>query len=196
MIKARLLKLLYGRIIKGMPGVGTPEEVAARFEGKADSLEQAGQKVVHYYTGLGSATGFVFGLPGYLFMPITVPANVIGVAALQLHMTAAVAVLAGRDLNDSSTRDACVECLLKEKDGRGRKNEEEEAATRTGVKLAERGVRFLSERAVSRVGRRRLPILGGVLGASSDAFVTRNIGLCARAEFLSEAPSGDGRPGS
>lgn len=197
-MKARLLKLLYSRTINGIPGLGTPDEVANRFARETGSRSRAGDRLINYYTGLGSVTGFVFGLPGYLLMPVTVPANVVGVAVLQLHMSAAMAILGGRDLNDKATRDACVDCLLKERDSQRRKSPEEEVATRTGVKLAERGVRFLTETAtryavraarkpvLRRVGSRRLPLVGGMLGASSDAYVTRQVGACARAVFLSD----------
>lgn len=194
-MKSYLLRPLYDRVIQGLPALGTPDDVARRFRGSA-TREEAADRIVTLYTGLGGSAGFAFGLPGWLLMPITLPANLTTVAALQLHLSAAIARLADRDLADPATRDECIRCLLDRMDHSGENSEEEEVTSRTGVKLAERGVRFVAEKATRLAGRaarsvvlrktgaKRLPFIGGVLGAGSDGIVTRHVGLCAKERFL------------
>ena len=193
-MKATLLKPLYKKTVQGLPLLGTPEDVARRFTDDAGTHNTSG--LIATYTSLCGATGFVCGLPGFLMLPITLPTNVMGVAALQLHMSAAVAAMGGYDLSDPATRNRCIDCLLEKVDRSGRNTEEEEAVTRTGIKLAERAVRYVAEKSVRmagkaarsyalrKVGARRLPLVGGVLGASSDAYVTRHVGRCAEETFL------------
>lgn len=193
-MKATLLKPLYQKTIQGLPLLGSPEATARRFTDDAGTHNT--DALIAYYTTLSGATGFVCGLPGFLMLPLTLPTNVVGVAALQMHMTATMAVMGDHDLNAPLTRDRCVDCLLEKVDHSGSNTEEEEVATRTGVKLAERAVRYTAEKSMRlarkaahnyvlrKVSARRLPLVGGVLGASTDAYVTRHVGQCARTKFL------------
>lgn len=193
-MKAKMLEVLYNKTVKGLPLLGTPEEVAQRFSKHPEQPD--GDGLVRLYTGLSGATGFVFGIPGFLLMPITLPGNIVGVAALQLHMATAMAALGGHDIHTEATRARCIGCLL-EKINEPRKNsEEEEVLSRTGTKLAERALRFMAEQAAKgavkmarsvamrKVGANRLPLVGGVIGGSSDAYVTAHIGRCAQVAFL------------
>ena len=205
-MKSQLLKPLYAKVRRGLPGLGTPADVARRFGGRTDAsgvgapppadLDAAADRIAALYIGLGGATGFVGGLPGFLLLPVTLPANLIAVAALQLHLCAALAVLGGHDPEDPETRDQCIRCLLDRMDAGGPNSEDAEVATRTGLKLAERGIRYAAEKTtrlagwaarsvvLRRTGLGRLPLVGGVLGAGSDAVVTRHVARCARAAFL------------
>lgn len=195
-MKSTLLKPFYAKAVAGLPVLGNPEDLAYRFAQDAGSAEGASERLIALYVSLCGATGFVCGLPGFLALPVTLPANLAGVALLQLHMAAAFAALGGHDLADVSTRDRCIGCLLEKLDERGQNSEEEEVASRTGIKLAERSVRFVTEQAtrfgvkaarniaLRKLGARRLPLIGGVLGAGSDAYVTAHVGHCARETFL------------
>ena len=196
-MKATLLKPLYHKAVGGLPVLGTPEEVARRISRGAPDAAAAADRLVALYVGLCGATGFVCGLPGFLLMPVTVPANLTGVALLQLHMSAALAVLAGHDLADEATRDRYIACLLEKLDESGRNTEDEEVARRTGIKLGERALRYVAEKstrlavraargaALRKLGARRLPLVGGALGAGSDAYTTSAVGRCAKHAFAS-----------
>ena len=116
------------------------------------------------------------------------------VALLQLHMVAALAVLDGRSLEAPVTRRRVIGCLLENWEDSSTHSEEEEALTRTGIKLSERVVRLALQGAVSgaalrQMGLRRLPVVGGLLGASTDAYVTREVGRRGRELFVKPGPS-------
>lgn len=192
-----VFRRVYDRVGGGLPLLGTPEELAGRLLEEAGTPENAADAAVSLATVMGGATGFLFGLPGFLLTPITLPANVLGAAGIQLHMAATIAALAGHDPRDPATRAACLACLEKKVGRPGRNEPEEEVAVRAGIKILERLVRLAGEQAargagwaarkvlLRRIGR-RIPGLGGIIGASSDGLMTRHVGRCARARFLTE----------
>lgn len=111
-------------------------------------------------------------------MPVTIPSNIAGVLLLQLHMCATIAALGGHDLEDDEVRRQALRCVLTD----GAEEDDEDGTAyllnRIGAKLGERGIRFVSERAIRWVGRtsRRLPLVGGVVGGYSDLRSTREVG--------------------
>ena len=197
-MKEDLFARLYDRVNRGLPILGTPAEMAARLREETGSAEAAADAAVSLATVLGGATGFAFGLPGFLLTPITLPANIVGAAGIQLHMAATIAALAGRDPSDPATRAACVACLEKKIAREGTNEPGEEVAVRAGIKVLERLLRLAGETAVRGVGwaarkaflrglGRRIPGVGGIVGAGSDGLMTRHVGKCARERFLPEA---------
>lgn len=198
-----VFRRLYDRVGRGLPVLGTPEELAGRLLEETGTTENAADAAVSLATVLGGATGFLFGLPGFLLTPVTLPANVVGAAGIQLHMAATIAAIAGHDPGDPATRAACLACLEKKVGRTGRNEPEEEVAVRAGIKVLERLVRLAGEQAargggwaarkvfLRRIGR-RIPGFGGIIGASSDGLMTRHVGRCARNRFLT-SPSSEPR---
>lgn len=193
-----LFDRLYDRVNRGLPLLGTPAEHAARLLEETGRPGPAADAAISLATVLGGATGFIFGLPGLLLTPITLPANVVGAAAVQLHLAATLAAIAGHDPADPATRWACVACLERKVGREGRNEPEEEVAVRAGIKVAERLVRLAGESAARGAGwaarrlvlrgvGRRIPGVGGVVGASTDGLMTRHVAACARERFLPES---------
>lgn len=210
-MKTFLLNQLYPRAVDGLPFLGTPEATAAPWRMRGGARRARAEKMIRRHVALAGTTGFVTGLGGWLTMPVTVPADLAGVALVQLHLAASCAVLAGRDLHAKATRDTIIECLLKT--DQGENTEPEEATNRVGVKVAERGLRFFVGRAVSwtakKAGERILarrfargvPLVGGAIGAASDTYLTRVVARHALDAFFplsgddgGEPLSGDGLP--
>ncbi|NNF56954.1 MAG: EcsC family protein [Rhodothermaceae bacterium] len=200
-MKTYILNQLYPKAIEGLPTLGTPGETAAPYRRRRGPLRDRAERMTQRHIALAGGTGFVTGLGGWLTMPITLPADLAGVALLQLHMAASCAVLAGHaDLTDEATRDTVVACLLKT--NAHINTEEEEAVSRVGVKLAERGVRFLvkqtgtwiastaGKRLIARRFARGIPLVGGVIGATSDAYNTRIVAGHTLDTFFPQAEPG------
>ncbi len=178
-----LLNQLYPKAVSGLPILDTPEKLAAPYIRRGASRQRA-EAMIGRHVALAGGTGFVTGLGGWLTMPVTIPADLVGVALLQLHMAASCAVLAGYDLEDPDTRTTVVQCLLKT-DGEPNA-EKEEVLNRVAVKLAEKGIRSIAKAsfiwsaaaAGRRIGgriARGVPFLGGAIGAVSDAYNTRTV---------------------
>lgn len=181
-----LLRKIYTRSLNGWPLLGSPVTLARQMKG--ESQDETAKSIIGFYTLLCGGTGFVFGLPGYTAMPVTVPANIGSVVVLQLHMTAALASAYGHDLNDEETQERCIRCVLENNDQVSADDDAWKISKRVGVKLAERGLRYLSEQAtrvVANVRRpRSLPLVGGVFGGISDGYSTRKVARAAQQVFL------------
>ena len=70
------------------------------------------QSLIDFHIRLASAQGFVTNLGGVAALPVAIPANMAGVATVQIRMIAAIAHLRGYDLTDNRVRTALVMCLM------------------------------------------------------------------------------------
>lgn len=216
-----VLNTLYPFAVSGLPLLGTPQTLAADMRRTAgDRAEQAQRLVMRHIAASGTA-GFLSGLGGFFTLPIVLPANLAGVALVQLHMAASVAALAGLDPKRPDVKRRVVDCLVGTRPAEGddgKRAAEDEALDRVGLKLAERGLNFVitnaigaatwaGKRAAGRVQRRLVrgvPVLGGVIGAVSDGYVTLQVARNAFDAFLDDGgephphafspSSGDGLP--
>lgn len=181
-----VLRNIYTRSLNGWPLLGSPVALARQMKG--ENQTETAKSIIGFYTLLCGGTGFVFGLPGYTSMPVTVPANIGSVIVLQLHMTAALASAYGHDLSDEETRERCIRCVLENNDEIPANDDAWEVPKRVGVKLAERGLRYLSEQATRVVAKARrprsLPLIGGIFGGISDGYTTRKVARAAQQMFM------------
>ena len=214
-VRRFVLDRLYPTVLDGVPGLGTPQSVAAEVRAAGGSTDEQIDRLVRRHVALSASAGFLSGLGGWLTLPVVLPANMAAVASLQLHMAASVASLAGLDPRSGATRDRVLACLVGSGPVDPARDAEQETLDRVGLKLAERGINLVvsatvgaakwgAKKAAGRVQRRALrgiPLVGGFIGAASDGYVTMKVAEAARDEFfggVSEpdfAPSaGDGLP--
>ena len=218
-MKRFVLDTLYPTVLDGLPGLGTPQSLAAEARQAGGSAEDQVDRLVRRHIALSSATGFVTGLGGWLTLPLTLPADLAGVALVQLHMAASVAALSGHDPTLPVNRERVVSCLVGAGPSDPARDAEQEVLDRTALKVAEKGLNFV----ISNVGRfaswgtkkvvtgrikrralRGVPLLGGFIGALSNGYTTSQVARAARDTFFGgiEEPkdpsfppsSGDGLP--
>ncbi len=163
-------------------------------------VEQAVHEVIENHVRWAGAQGFVTNIGGVVTMAFAVPANITGLAVLQCRMVAAIAHLRGYDLDDPRVRNALLVTLLGE--DAVRKQVKRKQLPGTPYALANQLVhdptldpiisaevasdlisRVAGKRLVTTVGR-RVPVVGGVVGLGTDAFVTWKIGRYADRELL------------
>ncbi|HEX3199351.1 MAG TPA: EcsC family protein [Propionibacteriaceae bacterium] len=96
----------YGRL----PSAKTA--AARQLERQAGSVDGAISAIIDHHVRLASAQGFVTNIGGVAALPVSIPANITGVAIVQVRMVAAIAHLHGYDLNDNRVRTALVMCLM------------------------------------------------------------------------------------
>lgn len=209
-MQAYLLRRIYPKALGGIPGLGTPTEAATRARRDAATPRSQAQSIVGNYLALSGTAGFLSNLGGWLTMPVTLPANLAGVALLQLHMGQTVAALAGHDPSAPAVRDRVIACLLGDATAEPTRTETEEAVDRVGVKLAERALRtlagqvakttgraavgtakWLAERRLKRLITRGIPVVGGAIAAVSDAYSTRTVSRALLDAFF-DSGGGDG----
>lgn len=163
-------------------------------------LDRAVHDVIEGHLRMAGLQGFVTNLGGLVTMAVTVPANVAGLALIQSRMVAGIAHLHGYDLDDPRTRTAVLTSLLGEEDVlglvkrgtlpgtprelAGLAHPDPELDQRiAGAVASELLARAAGKRLATAVGR-RVPVVGGLVGAGTDAYVTWQIGRYVDREFL------------
>ncbi len=163
-------------------------------------VDEAIREVIENHVALSGAQGFATNIGGIATAAATIPANIAGLALLQVRMVAAIAHLRGYDLSDGRMRNAILLCTLGEETVRGLVKEKQVpgspvvlatapaydpeldtlvASEFTSVLVS----RILGKRAASTMIR-RVPLAGGVFGGGADAYATWQIGRYAARELL------------
>jgi hypothetical protein len=164
------------------------------------AVEDAIQGLIDQHVRLASAQGFATNLGGVAALPIMLPANLTGVAVLQTRMVAAIAHLRGYDLNDNRVRTALIMCLLGGEQMARRIVDGTLPTSPLAVAtapmfdpaldatVAQQVLHDLTARVggknVALAITRRIPILGGGIGAAMDGIATHQIGAYAKSELV------------
>ncbi len=166
-------------------------------------IERGVHQVIENHVRLAGAGGFVTNIGGVVTAAVTVPTNITSLAVIQCRMVAGIAHLWGHDLDDPSVRNAVIVCLLGEQDvarmvRKGRlPGPPSHLAT---APVADPVARAEMDRAVSRevaaglvervVGKqmastvaKRVPLVGGLVGAGADGYQTWQVGRYADEEL-------------
>ena len=164
------------------------------------SVDPAIDGIIDFHVRLAGAQGFVTNIGGIAALPVTMPANLAGVAVVQTRMVAALAHLRGYDLDDNRVRTALIMCLLggeqvAKKIITGRLPTSPLAIATAPVfdpHLDQRVSEEVLSDLIQRVGgknlalsiTRRVPFLGGGVGAVMDGIATHQIGQYAKSELV------------
>src|SRR3954454_19489528 len=189
---------------KAISGVGPlPSAAAAADKQLAEQdgdVERGIHEVIENHVRYAGAQGFLTNIGGLVTMAVTVPVNLSGLALIQCRMVAGIAHLRGYDLDDPRSRDAILACLLGEE--RLLRMMKTGALPGTPMEIASApvhdpaldqllAVEVSSELIARATGKRlaatvvrRVPVVGGVVGASTDAYITWKIGRYVDREFL------------
>ena len=164
------------------------------------SVDLAIQSLIDAHVGLASAQGFVTNIGGLATLPVAIPANITGIAVVQVRMVAAIAHLRGYDLNDNRVRTALVMCLLGGEQVARRIVEGSLPTSPMAVatapmfdpeldrRVAEEVVGDLASRIggknLALVVTKRIPVVGGGVSAVMDGIATHQIGAYAKGELV------------
>jgi len=187
--------------IDGYGRLPSARSAAARhLQKQAGSADEAISSIIDHHVRLASAQGFVTNIGGLAMLPIAIPANITGVATIQVRMVAAIAHLRGYDLNDNRVRTALVMCLM------GGEQVAEHIAEGTlptsPLAVATAPIfdpeldRLVAEEVLTdlaaRIGGKnvalaivkRVPLMGGGVSAVMDGIATYQIGRYASGELV------------
>jgi uncharacterized protein (DUF697 family) len=158
------------------------------------------EAVIDQHIRLAGVQGFVTGLGGLVTLPVALPANLTGIAIVQARMVAAIAHLRGYDLGDPRVRTAVITCLLGE-DGVADRLKKSSLPTSpiaiatapvfdpeldrqvSGEVVAELIARISGKKMALTITR-RIPLLGGAVGAGVDGWSTYRVGQFADKSLL------------
>ncbi len=183
-----------------------------QLEEQQGDLDKGIREVIENHVAYAAVEGFLTNLGGLVTAPITIPANVAGLAMIQGRMVAGIAHLRGYDIEDPRVQNAVLSCLLGESTVTTLVKKRELPARPLAVAtapahdpgldkvVAAEVTSFLVERVVGKQAAtavfRRVPVVGGAVGASADAYATWQVGRYAAREMLSRAPAIAQRPRS
>lgn len=194
-------------LTRAIVGVGPlPGAAAAADKQLAEhhgNVDKAVRELIEKHVAYAGVGGFATNIGGLVTAAITIPTNVTGLALIQCRMVAGIAHLRGYSLEDQRTRNAILECLLgEEKVERQIKQKKLPAppmalatapaydpgiaTTITAQVASELLNRVVGKRLATTVGR-RVPVIGGVVGAGTDGYATWQIGRYAGRELLPRA---------
>lgn len=163
-------------------------------------VEKAIHEVIENHVRYAGLQGFATNLGGLMTAALTIPANITGLAVIQCRMVAGIAHLRGYDLTDARVKNAILSCILGEDTVKSlvkkRKLPSSPMAIATApahdpdldqVIAAEVTSELITKVAGKRVATtigRRVPVVGGLIGAGADGYATWQVGRYADRELL------------
>jgi hypothetical protein len=182
------------------PAARAAEKQLAEQHGDVD---KAVHEVIENHVRYAGAQGFVTNLGGLVTAALTIPANITGLALIQCRMVAGIAHLRGYDLEEPRVRNAILVGILGEDSVNAlikrRKIPAPPMALATAphhdpnldatisVEVATDLIsRVAGKRLATTVGR-RVPVVGGLVGAGADGYITWRIGRYVDRELLPRA---------
>lgn len=187
--------------IDGYGRMPSAKAAAARhLQRHGGEVDEAITSIIDHHIGLASAQGFVTNIGGLAALPVAIPANITGVAIVQVRMVAAIAHLRGYDLDDNRVRTALVMCLMGGEQVAKHIAEGSLPTSPMAVATAPMFDRDLDRRVADEVvtdlasriaGKnvalaivKRVPLMGGGVSAVMDGIATYQIGRYATGELL------------
>ena len=188
---------------KAIDGIGPLRPVAetagAKLAAHGGDVEKAVAALVRSHTSLAGLQGFVTNIGGIALAPATVPANVVGVTIVQCHLVASIAHLRGYDIEDPRVRNAVLAVMLGEDTVNGMIKKKRLPSSPMAMATSpmhdptlddaiakevtgELVGRTIGRRALMLAGK-RIPLLGGAVGAGADGFGTWQVGRYAQNEL-------------
>ena len=152
-------------------------------------------------TTQAGAAGFVTNLGGVLTLPVALPANFLGTAAVQMRLIAKIASARGYDLQSEEVKAFVFACLL----GNAAIDALKDAGIRIGMRMGPALLLKLNQTVLSRLVARLgaagavnmtkvVPLLGGVIGGGLDAASTRVVGRMAKRMFVRRDGTPEAQP--
>jgi len=188
----------YEKSINGVAGLDSAEELAKSYmQDSSDKYEQA-NSLIRWQNTKSATSGFITGLGGIMTLPVAIPANITSVLYVQVRMIAAIAHIGGYDIRDDRVKTLVYACLV----ANSAKDLAKDVGIAVGNKVAINAIKSISGKTLQEINKKvgfklftkfgekgvvnlgkAVPLLGGLIGGSFDAYTTNAIGNVARDTF-------------
>ncbi|CUI90644.1 EcsC family protein [Achromobacter xylosoxidans] len=188
----------YEKSINGVAGLDSAIELAEGYKDNEDPAYERANSLIRWQNTKAATSGFVTGLGGIITLPVAIPANIASVLFVQVRMIAAIAHLGGYDVKNDKVKTLVYACLV----ANSAKDILKDVGVAVGNKLALNAVKAISGKTLAEINKRvgfklftkfgekgiinlgkAVPLLGGLIGGSFDAYTTNTIGNVARDTF-------------
>ncbi len=175
------------------------QQLADEYLAIAGSPRQAAHELIKSQAAKAGTSGFISGFGGVFFMAFTLPANITSVLYLQIRMIAAIAHLAGLDLQSDKVQTAIYATLA----GTTIKDLVKGSGIVIAQKLAVNAIKSIPGKTLTKINQRvgfklvtkfgekgainlgkTVPFLGAGLGGAFDSITTTKLGNFAIKQFL------------
>lgn len=194
----QILDWSYDKALNGLPGTDSAQELAQNYISKNKSVSNAIDSLIRWQEAKCATSGFITGLGGIMTLPVAIPANIASVIYVQIRMVAAIACMRGYNLHDDQvktmvflalTGSAATDILrttginigtkmsnafLKKMPAEVLKQINKKVGFRMVTKFGEKGTINLCK---------CIPVVGGIVGGTTDALGTYAIGKIAKKMF-------------
>lgn len=192
------------RAIKGIGPLPPAAQAAeAQLREQHGDVDKAVREVIQNHVAYAGVEGLATNLGGLITAAVVAPANITGLAVIQCRMVAGIAHLRGHDLADPRVRNAILMTILgedtviklvKRKElpappmatATAPRHDPDIDRTVSTVLASELISRVIGKRLAVTIGK-RVPLVGGAVGAATDGWSTWRVGRYAGREFL-QAP--------
>lgn len=203
-LSASFVRQALRRAVDGVGPLASAAKVADKHLATHEGVvERAVRSLIDDHVRLAGAQGFLTNIGGLVTATVAVPANISGLAVLQLRMVAGIAHLRGYDLTDPRVHNAVLVTLLGEDavDRLVRKHTlpappmalatapAHDPAVDAAVsrEVASHLVGRVTGRRLAATVGRRVPVVGGLVGMGTDGFATWQVGDYADGELRPRA---------
>lgn len=180
----KVLNEIYLKVNQGVGNVIPPIEIFADdYLAKEVNPRKAADKMIALQCTKSTVSGFVTGFGGFLTLPVTLPANITSVLAVQMRMIAAIAYMAGYDITSDQVQTLVYACLAGVSVAEIVKKAGIQFGVKFGKQLVEKipgkvlvkinqkvGFRFLTKfgtKGIINIGK-MIPVIGAVIGGGFD----------------------------
>ena len=196
----QILDWAYEKSVNGIAGFDSAIELAEDYRSEGGTLYEQANSLIRWQNTKAATSGFITGLGGIITLPIAIPANVASVLYVQIRMIAAIAHLGGYDLKNDKVKTLVFACMA----ANSAKDIAKDVGIAVGNKLAMNAVKSISGKTIQEINKRvgfklltkfgekgvinlgkAIPIFGGIIGGSFDAYATNVVGNVARDTFVS-----------
>lgn len=195
---------------RALVGIGplppAADAARAQLEEQHGDVDKAIRELIENHVAYAGVEGLATNLGGLVTAALVAPASITGLALIQCRLVAGIAHLRGYDLDDPRVRNAILVCILGEDTVRSMVKRQQLPAPPMAIATApqhdptlDRTVstvlageligRVIGKRMVTTVGK-RVPLVGGAVGAVTDGWSTFRVGRYAGREFRPLRPRG------
>jgi hypothetical protein len=199
-LAAGFVRQAFDRAVDGLgPLPGAAEAAEGRLADCDGDVDEAIGKLIDSHVRLAGAQGFVSNLGGLVTMAMTIPASISGMALLQCHLVAGIAHLRGYALDDPRVRNAVLACVLGDDAVKSlvkqhrlpgppmviatAPHHDPDLDSRIAGEVATELITQAAGKRTMAVVGRRVPVIGGGVGAVTDAYATYRVGKYAAKEL-------------
>ena len=192
------------RAIQGIgPLPGAADAADEQLREQRGNVDKAIHEVIENHVRYAGLQGFATNIGGLVTATVTIPTNITGLALIQCRMVAGIAHLRGYDLTDPNVRNAVLITVLGEDSVNRLVKKKKLPAPPMAVatapvrdphldkiisaEVAHELITMVAGKKLATTVGRRVPVVGGLVGAGADGYSTWKIGRYADRELLPRA---------